>query len=116
MYIYYFEGVATQKRDIENGMFEVNFETRNDHRKLVTSVHAWCHGANKQMGRDLGLLKSQLDSAPSIDDQTVIIKGTLNFVEKVQVGDLRSQVKSTRQLKCVNTDHYYDYIMTFRKI
>lgn len=73
-------------------MFEVNFETRNDHRKLVSSVQAWCHGASKLMGRDLTTLVARLDSAPSVDDQTVIIRGTLDFIEKVEVGDLRSQV------------------------
>lgn len=92
MYTCYFAGVATQEKDIENGMFEVNFETRNDHRKLVTSVGAWCHGANKKMERDLANLESRLDSAPSVDDSRVIIKGTLNFIEKLEVGDLRSQV------------------------
>lgn len=85
--------MASNNQNVENGMFGATFETRNDHRKLVTSVEAWCNGAKKLVtDNPLDVLEARLNSAPKLTDSRVIIRGELKFNKGLEVGELKSQV------------------------
>lgn len=74
-------------------MFTVGFESRNDHRKLVTSVQTWCETASDQFkDKNLEEMENQINASPKRDDQRVVVHGTVKFVKGVKVDELKSRV------------------------
>ncbi|ODM91837.1 Thrombospondin-type laminin G domain and EAR repeat-containing protein [Orchesella cincta] len=89
--------VASKSTGIENGMYTVGFETRNDHRKLVTAVQTWCFSADRQFkNKDLSSIESQINAAPKVTDSKVVVHGTITFEKGIKVKDLQSRALGLR--------------------
>lgn len=89
-------------------MFEVNFDTRNDHKTLVSSVKVWCNTATERFqDRSLPTIEDTLKSAPKVDDSIVEVNGNLKFLQGLQVGELTTQVIRTKPCKCLLVNSCY---------
>ncbi|CAL8134554.1 unnamed protein product [Orchesella dallaii] len=89
--------VASRAVGVENGMYTVGFETRNDHRKLVTSVQTWCDSADRQFkSKDLSHMESQINTAPKLTDSKVVVNGVISFQKGIKVEDLKSRALGLR--------------------